>query len=114
MEEFVRVWALDGASLLDAVSALIIVVAAIQALVRSALVFGKPHVTANLQSVRVRLSQWLALALELLIGSDIIRTAVSPSWNELGQLAAIVLLRVAINYTLMNDMKEGAPPNNTA
>ena len=57
------------------------------------------------------MTPWLAS--ELLIGSDIIRTAVSPTWDDIAQLAAIVALRVVIEYTLMHDVKEIKAPNVT-
>jgi len=108
LTEFITSWALRGALLLNAAATLLIVVASLQALVRGASVFWKPHAAANLQPVRRRLSEWLALALELLIASDIIRTAIEPGWTELGQLGAIVVLRVVINLSLRHDFQEGS------
>jgi len=103
-------WALRGAEVLDAIAAVIVVVAAFTAVVGAALVAIGRDAAANLTPVRRRLSERFVFALELLIGSDIIRTAVAPSWQELGQLAAIVILRVAIDYTLMREISrdEGA------
>jgi uncharacterized membrane protein len=107
IEAFVRDWALQAASLIDGAATLVIVLASLQAIWGSvAALAGPRRELAVLQSVRVRLSRWLALALELLIGSDIVRTAVAPSWTEIGQLGAIVVLRVVINYTLMHDIRE--------
>jgi uncharacterized membrane protein len=106
MEAFVETWALRGALLLDALATLFIVAGCAQAAVRAATAFGKPHAAANLQPVRRRLSEWLVLGLEFLIGSDIVRTAVSPSWIDLGQLGAIVVLRAVINFSLKRDFEE--------
>lgn len=106
IEAFVRDWALQAASLIDGVATLVILLASLQAVWGSVVALAGPRGLAALQPVRVRLSRWLALALELLIGSDIVRTAVAPSWTEIGQLAAIVVLRVVINYTLMHDIRE--------
>ncbi len=55
---------------------------------------------------RLRLGHALSLALELLIGADILKTALDPSWTELGQLGAIVLIRTVLNYFLLWDMKK--------
>jgi uncharacterized membrane protein len=104
-EEFVRDWALRGAVLLEAIAAVVVVVAGLVAFVRGMLALVSAHPTSVLVPLRQRFSQWLALALELLIGSDIIRTAVTPSWVELGRLAAIIALRVALEFTLMRDLK---------
>jgi len=47
--------------------------------------------------IRLTLGRSLAIALELLLGADILKTAISPTWNEIGQLAAIATLRTALN-----------------
>jgi len=44
------------------------------------------------------------LALEFLLGADILRTAVAPSWQEIGQLAAIVVIRTFLNYFLQREL----------
>jgi len=106
LESLVRLWALRGATLVETISAVIVVGAALQATWRAALAIGKSDLAGNVLLIRRRLSEWLVLALEILIASDIIRTAVSPSWVELGQLAAIVALRVVIDYTLLLGSKE--------
>ena len=48
---------------------------------------------AALERVRLYFGRWLTLALEFELGADILRTAISPTWNEIGQLAAIIFLR---------------------
>ncbi len=56
-------------------------------------------------SIRITLGKSLAIALELLLGADILRTAISPTWSEIGQLAAIAIIRTALNYFLERDIK---------
>jgi uncharacterized membrane protein len=113
MEEAIQHVALEVASLIDAVATLIVATASVEVVVRSAIAFFTAGGTAKLQPIRWRLGIWIGLALELLIGSDVVRTAVAPSWTDVGQLGAIVVLRVVINYTLMYDMREGVPPSPT-
>ena len=48
----------------------------------------------------MRVARRLAVALEFELAADILRTAVAPTWNEIGQLAAIAALRTALNYFL--------------
>ena len=110
MEETIQYVALQIASLIDAAATVIIAAASLEVIVRSAIAVATAAGSANLQPIRWRLGNWIGLALELLIGSDVVRTAVSPSWTQVGQLGAIVVLRVVINYTLMYDMREGVPP----
>jgi len=40
-----------------------------------------------------------------LLGADILKTAITPSWDEIGKLAAIAALRTALNYFLERDLK---------
>lgn len=48
---------------------------------------------------------WLVLALEFLLAADILRTAISPTWNDIGQLAAIAVIRTFLNYSLSHDLR---------
>ncbi len=54
--------------------------------------------------VRLRLGRFLALGLELQLASDILRTAISPSFDEIGKLAAIAAIRTALNYFLAREV----------
>jgi len=55
---------------------------------------------------RLKLGMSLSLALGFLVGADIIKTAISPSWQEIGQLGAIVIIRIVLNFFLTRDMKQ--------
>jgi len=48
-------------------------------------------------------ASWLLLALELTLAADIVRTAISPTWNDIGQLASIALIRTFLNIFLERD-----------
>lgn len=48
---------------------------------------------------------WLVLSLEFLLAADILRTAISPTWNDIGQLAAIAAIRTFLNYSLGHDLR---------
>ena len=52
---------------------------------------------------------WLVFGLEFQLAADIIRTAIEPSWAQLGQLAAIAAIRTFLNFILMEDMRRSAP-----
>ncbi len=54
--------------------------------------------------VRLSLARYLALALEFQLAADILATAISPGWEQIGQLGAIVVIRTALNYFLMHEM----------
>jgi uncharacterized membrane protein len=60
-----------------------------------------------LESIRLRLGRVLALGLEFTIASDILRTVVSPTRQEIMNLGAIVLLRSLLNYFLEMEVSVG-------
>ncbi len=50
--------------------------------------------------MRLTLGRWLAVSLEFLLAADILGTAVAPTWDEIGKLAAVATLRTALNFFL--------------
>jgi uncharacterized membrane protein len=56
--------------------------------------------------VRLLLARYLALGLEFQLAADILVTAVAPSWEEIGKLAAIAAIRTLLNFFLAREMKE--------
>jgi uncharacterized membrane protein len=57
-------------------------------------------------TLRLRLGRFLALGLEFQLAADIVSTAIAPSWEELGKLAAIAAIRTALNFFLNLELKE--------
>jgi uncharacterized membrane protein len=61
--------------------------------------------------IRLYLGRYLALGLEFQIGADILSTAVSPTFEEVQLLAAIVVIRTVLNYFLSKELeREQAQP----
>lgn len=58
------------------------------------------------EGIRLHLGHWLAVALELLLAADILKTAVAPTWDDIGKLAAIAAIRTALNYFLDREVRE--------
>jgi uncharacterized membrane protein len=56
--------------------------------------------------VRLKLGRALALGLEFTVASDILRTAVAPTRQDILNLGAIVLLRTLLNYFLEREIKQ--------
>ena len=57
---------------------------------------------------------WLILGLEFMLAADIVRTAISPTWQQTGQLAAIAVIRTFLNYFLEKDIEKYAEPRPVA
>ncbi len=60
----------------------------------------------DFNAIRLLLARYLALALEFQLGADILSTAVAPSWQEIGKLGAIAVIRTGLNFFLSREMKE--------
>jgi len=58
------------------------------------------------EAIRQRLGAHLLLGLEIFIAADIISSAVSPSWEKLGILAATVGIRTVLSYFLRMELKQ--------
>ncbi|OUL18262.1 DUF1622 domain-containing protein [Nostoc sp. 106C] len=67
---------------------------------------SKQHFDAT-EGVRLQLGRVLALGLEFTVASDILRTAVAPTRQDILNLGAIVLLRTLLNYFLEREIQQG-------
>jgi uncharacterized membrane protein len=56
--------------------------------------------------VRLSLGRYLTLGLEFQLASDVLRTAIAPSFEELGKLAAVAAIRTALNFFLAREIRE--------
>ena len=56
--------------------------------------------------VRLTLGRFLALALEFQLGADILSTAIAPSWDQIGKLGAVAIIRTALNYFLTKELRD--------
>ena len=62
--------------------------------------------TADFTAIRLTLARYLALALEFQLGADILSTAIAPSWEQIGKLGAIAVIRTALNFFLTREMQQ--------
>lgn len=58
--------------------------------------------------LRLSFGSWLALALEFQLGADIIATTIAPSFEALGKLGAIALIRTFLNFFLNKELEAEA------
>ena len=98
------------ASGIEASAAVVIGLASLEGVYRALVLFFSRRVAEQdaKEQIRLRLGRWLAVALELELAADILRTAIAPTWNEIGQLAAIVVLRTVLNYFLQEEIDKAA------
>ena len=69
-------------------------------------IFNRKEATQQNEAIRVRLGSYLVLALEFFIAGDIVKTIITPTWESLGILGAIVIIRTILSYFLTKDLKK--------
>lgn len=92
--------------ILDGLALLIILAGTIEVVVRAgrALVVEIPG--AERREIWLRYARGLVAGLTFQLAADIVESAVSTTWESIGRLAAIAVIRAFINYFLERDMAE--------
>ncbi|MGB3546255.1 MAG: DUF1622 domain-containing protein [Saprospiraceae bacterium] len=76
----------------------------------SAIFIYVPHLVSrkkyDFNPLRLHLARYLVVALEFQLASDILSTAISPNWDELGKLAVIAIIRTVLNYFLNKEIEQ--------
>jgi uncharacterized membrane protein len=105
MEELFKTFAGFISLGLEAGAAVIIAFGAAEAFYRTLRTFftGEPK-TGRRKEIWLSFGVWLLLGLEFTLAADIVRTAIAPTWTDIGQLAAIGLIRTFLNYFLEKDL----------
>ncbi len=62
--------------------------------------------TEKAPQVRARLGEHLALGLDVFIAADIVNSALAPTWEKVGLLAAIVGVRVVLSWVLLREIEQ--------
>ena len=109
MEALFREVSQGVALALEAASILMIVIGAVEALGRIVVPLLRRDATqGRLRAAWQILARWLVLGLEFMLAADIVRTAIAPTWDDIGMLAAIAVIRTFLNYFLERDLENAA------
>lgn len=106
MESLARNIALHLSLVIEILGALVIAIGLLQLLWRYGQQLFAARQRENASWLRVQFGGALTLSLELLLAADILRTAVAPTWEEIGKLAAIASIRTALNFFLEKELKQ--------
>lgn len=92
--------------IIEAGGALVIFTGAVTAFTRFVLQGLRHRDPEIFVGVRLGLGRFLALGLEFQLAGDVLKTAIAPSFHEIGQLAAVAAIRTSLNYFLSREVRE--------
>jgi len=101
MEELLRGLAHYVALAAEAIAILIIAVGIVEALIGIVRVMVKLGATnMEKRAVWLEFAQWLVAALTFQLAADIVSTSFSPTWDEVGRLGVVAVIRSFLSYFL--------------
>ena len=105
MKDWLTVIAANMILIIHAMALLVVAFGTVQAFVQSVrAMFDRSPTGHRFHRGYVQYARWLVAGLTFQLAADIIATAFSPSWEEIGHLAAISVIRTFVNYFLERDM----------
>lgn len=92
--------------LVEAAGAVVIFLGAVLAAVGFVRAAAGRHHDQEFVDVRLRLGRYLTVGLEFQLASDLLATAVAPSFSAIGKLAAIATIRTVLNHFLSKEIEK--------
>jgi uncharacterized membrane protein len=107
MEEWLHLVTKDVVVVIDAMALIVIVIGTIEAFFTGLRVaFPAPTAHRRFREVLARYGRWLVAGLTFQLAADVIETSIAPSWEEVGKLGAIAVIRTFLNFFLDRDLAE--------
>ena len=75
--------------------------------------YNQTYTINNVRQLRADFGSYLLLGLEFLIASDILKTVVDPTLDELAILGGVVIVRTVLSVFLNKEIKELAEEENS-
>src|SRR6185436_18116062 len=106
MEELFVRFAHTASLLVELAAVLIVSYGALESFARLLWIVVTPGTThGERKALWRRFGMWLLLGLEFELAADIIASVISPTWQDIGELGAIAVIRTFLNYFLEHDLE---------
>jgi uncharacterized membrane protein len=106
MEELLIQFAHGARMLSEAAAVIVVTFGSLEAFLKLLRIGVTPGAPLGVRkAVWRRFGVWLLLGLEFELAADIIASVVSPSWQDIGELGAIAVIRTFLNYFLERDLE---------
>ena len=106
MEEWLAWIARHVALVVEMLAVLVIAAGTIEAMLRAANALLTRAESKRFREIWAQYAHWLIAGLTFLLAADVVDTAIAPTWDDIGKLAAIAAIRTALNFFLERDIRE--------
>lgn len=109
MKEWLNFVIVHAVVIINAMALLVVLFGTIEAFILGLRAMIRSSASGHdLRQAYLRYAHWLIAGLTFQLAADIIETAMAPSWDEIGRLAAVAVIRTFLNYFLDRDLKGAA------
>jgi uncharacterized membrane protein len=103
-------WLIEATELsivvIDAIAFLVIAVGTVDVVIRALRTEIRAASRDEKRAVWLRYARFLVMGLTFQLAADIIETSISTSWEAIGRLAAIAVIRTFLEFFLERDVSE--------
>jgi uncharacterized membrane protein len=91
---------------IDGIALLVVIAGTVAAFVEVVRALFSPLPGRDRRAVWLNYARWLVAGLTFQLAADIIESAITESWDAVGRLAAVAVIRTFLDYFLERDMNE--------
>ena len=106
LKEWLTVATEHAVVIIDAMVLVLIVVGTVEAFINGLRLMLASRSGHERRDVWLRYARWLVAGLTFQLAGDIIETAIAPTLEDIGRLAAIAVIRTFLNFFLERDLAE--------
>ncbi len=104
MSAYLRMVVLELIVLVEACGVIVVLLGVGKTIVLYLRDFFRHLPSRRISLLRLQLGQSMVMGLEFQVAADILRTTLSPNWNDVLLLSAIIALRTVLNFLLEREM----------
>jgi uncharacterized membrane protein len=92
--------------IIDALALVIVAIASIEAFFGGLRIMFSSPSGHERRDIWLRYARWLVAALTFQLAADIIETSITESWEAIGRIAAVAVIRTFLNFFLERDLED--------
>jgi len=107
LREWLIIASEPAVSIIDIIATLVILGSTLQAFIAVVVtVLRRDHDRQARRDIWLTYGRWLVAGLTFQLAADIVESSIVPTWEAIGQLGAVAVIRTFLNYFLERDIAE--------